>query len=351
MDDLADFAAKFSTHRTGAQLSEFSRFARALPWFDDPQRADAMIATMFWRAWLASDLAHALVSAVTPSGYPPGSLRRSRTIIVPQPKLLRFDLLILDPVMKQWETPRTLSAILPGEMTDILLSAAARAARENPLPGLESVAVQLAVDAVANPQQPWEFVLGPEPQQERLSLSSSPLLVDDQAGHLSTAGVLVEDLAQAGRTGVTAALHGVDGATSVLVNGSVGSIVRTDSITDSAFIEVDVGSISSVPNKGIMSAFAPRGNQSAEFRGAKSGVTPTIISGWDAQVPNPSARRQACVYTRRDAQAGDSGSALLTDDGWIAGFAFERSKPNETPAQCSWIWADSVLNRLNVKLI
>ncbi|HEX3348294.1 MAG TPA: hypothetical protein VHS58_09380 [Acetobacteraceae bacterium] len=347
--ELAEFAAEYAGSEPGIILTEFSGAGRRLAAGigASPESASALIATMFWRAWLASDIAPAFLGPHSPQ---PGAVARSRTIIVPRPRLSRFDLVILDPAIAPGRSPQSMSAVLPGEMRDILMSGAARATVETPIAAIGSDAVALAIDAVANPQQPWRFVIAPEPQQERLSVPSVARSVDDGAGQVSTAGVCVEDATKPGRLGVTAALHGVDNATALTVDGQPGTIIRTDSITDSAFIEVALGHVPTMTVNGALSGMAPRGNQNADFRGSTSGHTSTVISGWDAQVPNPSARRQACVYTRRDAQGGDSGSALVTDDNWIAGFAFERSKIGEVPAQCAWIWAESVLNRLQVKL-
>lgn len=348
--ELSKFAAEYAGSESGVELTEFSAVGRRLVEHGMHfQSAAALIATMFWRAWLASDIAPAFLAVHSSE---PGAIARSRTIIVPRPDLARFDLVILDPAIKPGTPPRAMGAILAsGAMSDILMRGAVRAAVDVPLADVGVDAVVLAVEAMTNPKQPWWFVIAPEPQQERLSVPSNPHTVNDGAGQVSTAGVLVEDATLAGRFGVTAALHGVDGATAVTVAGHAATIIRTDTVTDSAFIEVALGHVPTTTVRGALSGMAPRGNQNAVFAGHQSGTKNTVISGWDAQVPNPSARRQACVYTRRDAQNGDSGSALVTDDDWIAGFAFERSKLGEVPAQCAWIWADSVLNRLQVKLV
>jgi hypothetical protein len=148
-------------------------------------------------------------------------------------------------------------------------------------------------------------------------------------------------------------LHGIgSNASTVKVAGQTGTVIRTHAVTDSAFIEVPTRpSCSAVPTNGIMTGLAPRGSQQAKFVGFTSNQRATTIVGWDPQVPTPSGYRQACIYTGRDAQPGDSGSALVTDDDWIVGFAFERSLPGQNPVQCSWIWAESVMNALQVKLI
>jgi hypothetical protein len=204
-----------------------------------------------------------------------------------------------------------------------------------------------------NGNQPYAVILASAPRVERLYVPSTPLDVFDASiGQNSTAGIVVEDLTKQGRVGVTAALHGISASsTSVTVNGKSGTVIRTSLITDSAFIEVPNPSTSAVTTKGVMSGLAPRGSQNADFVGAVSKKRTTTIVGWDPQVPTPSPHRQACLYTGRDAQPGDSGCALVTDDDWIVGFAFERTLPGQSPVQCSWVWAESVMNGLQVKLI
>jgi hypothetical protein len=323
--------------------------ARLLERIGNEGKVRSLLATNFWRAWLASDLAVSVLKALD---APPGVLSRGRTIIVSQDEGMSFDLVVLDPELPKHFGPKSLSANVRGAMVETLLRGAVRSLIENPIPAIGNEAPQLAVEVSRNGEQPFHVVLGPEPAVERLSVPATPLSVDNGLGATrSTAGVLVEDKSQAGRIGVTAALHGVEPASSVTIAGQTGTVIRTDSITDGAFVELASRPTANVKStNGVMTGMAPRGNQKAEFTGLASATASTVITSWDADVPNPSARRQACLYTPRDAQPGDSGSALITDDDWIVGFAFERTKPGANPEHCSWIWAESVLNRLNVKL-
>jgi hypothetical protein len=266
-------------------------------------------------------------------------------------------MLVLDPALARDFQPKSIRATEVGTMETIIMRGAVSIFADDPIPILGTEGVQLAAEVSRNGEQPFTVVLAPEPAYEHLSSAFVPdpaLLVDNLLGgpaSTSTAGMLVEDVTQSGRSGVTAALHAIETATTVKVGPHSGTVLRYDDVTDSAFIELSP--MPSVPTKtvknGVMSGMAPRGNQQAEFIGSQSKACSTKITGWDSQIPNPSSRRQACVYTARDAQPGDSGSALTTDDDWVVGFAFERTKPGESPLQCSWIWADSVLNRLKVK--
>jgi hypothetical protein len=308
----------------------------------------ALLATNFWRAWLASDIAPSTLSNL---GAAPGALERSRTIITCVDSFAQFHLVVLDPALPGYFQPKA-TGVGQGDMTESLMTGAVRAVRGGQLAYIGTAAPQLAAEVGG---RGLSVLLAREPAFERLAAPMSPLAIDNLSGgsqSISTAGVVVEDLAQAGRFGVTAALHGIDPAATVTVGGQSGTVIRTDPVTDSAFVEyVSSPSVSRRQVKGVMSGMAPRGKQRAEFVGVTSQARQTVITGWDSQVPNPSSRRQACLYTGRNAQPGDSGSALITDDGWIVGFAFERTKPGEDPEQCSWVWADSVLNRLNVKLV
>ena len=325
---------------------------RLLARVGDEGRTLSLLATNFWRAWLGTDFATVLMASL---GASRSVFSRSRTIVVSLDPT-RFDLLVLDPALPQDFQPKSECANVDGAVESIIMGGAVRAFADEPILLLGTESPQLAAE-VGSVEQPFTVLLAPEPAYERLGFGSAsvpdPALSVDNllGGPASTVGIQVEDITQRGRLGVTAALHGVEPATTVKVGTHSGTVVRTDSVTDSAFIEISpTASVSmKVATNGVMSGMTPRGHQRAEFIGSQSKTCPTTITGWDAQIPNPSSRRQACVYTARDAQPGDSGSALVTDDGWIVGFAFERTRPGESPAQCSWVWADSVLNRLKVK--
>ena len=65
-----------------------------------------------------------------------------------------------------------------------------------------------------------------------------------------------------------------------------------------------------------------------------------------ANVNTPNFRRSTVPF--KEALAASLGTpastdelALVTDDDWIVGFAFERTVPGGVPVQCSWIWAES----------
>jgi esterase/lipase superfamily enzyme len=349
VEDLTEFVTRHVGRRSHGTLDLIDSGPGAQRLFKEVGNEGltrALLATNFWRSWLASDSAPSTLASL---GARPGALERSRVIIVSVDEYAQFDLVVLDPTLPREFSPKASPHRAPLEG---LMAGAERAFRRDSISKIGAAASQLAVEVGGGDPSRFSILLAREPEFERLSAPVSPLMIDNlTAGTQSTAGVLVEDLVQSGRLGVTAALHAIDRATAINVDGQKGVVVRTDPVTDSAFIEVALGhSVTTQKINGVMSGIAPRGNQSAKFAGHASQACKTVITGWDPQVPNPSSRRQACIYTRRDAQPGDSGSALVTDDDWIVGFAFERTKPGESPAECSWIWAESVLNRLNVKL-
>jgi hypothetical protein len=272
-------------------------------------------------------------------------------MIHPRRHLERFDLFVFDPGLGADFVPKIID-VSESISESELQFAANLVSVTAPLRYIWEQAPQAARESLRDGKQPFSVLLAASPGYEKLFVPSSPLDVYSVSiGQHSTAGVVVEDLTKQGRIGVTAARHGIGSKPSkVTVNGQTGTVVRVHEITDSAFIEVPRPTRAAKSTHGIMRGFAPRGNQNADFVGVTTAKTTRIMT-WDPQVPDPSPVRQACVYTGRDAQPGDSGCALVTDDDWIVGFAFERTIPGANPIYCSWIWAESVMNGLQVKLV
>jgi hypothetical protein len=347
---LDQFVERFAGSQTGSWLPDLGPVSKRLTATIGNEGVTAsMLATNFWRAWLSSEQTEALLRK---QGASPVDMTELKTIIVPRPRLNRFDLVVFDPGLGADFVPTPINVNGSLRLSELRFGAQL-AATSNPLRYLWEEAPQAVAESFGDGKQPYVAVLAPLPRMERLYVPSTPLnVLDASIGQHSTAGVVVEDLTKQGRLGVTAALHGISvSSTGITVDGNSGTVIRTHPITDSAFIEVPKPSCAAVTAKGVMSGFAPRGSQNAAFVGTKSSKRTTTILGWDPQVPTPSPQRQACVYTGRDAQPGDSGCALVTDDDWIVGFAFERTLPGQSPVQCSWVWAESVMNGLQVKLV
>lgn len=348
--DLQQFMDRYANQHQGADLTAIGPASqRVFAKIGNEGVTRAIVANNYWRAFLASSAYRRTLSLLQASAQ---ALTQARVVVVPRTVIDRFDLLVLDPGLPRGTPPRSLT-VTPGLFRpQDVLAGANRAAQDGVPPAVGSDFLDLAREAAFHDRQEFAVVLAPPPETERLYVPSTPVPVDDLASNISTAGVVVECLTNRRSIGVTAALHGVQGSITVQVDGQRGTLLRSNPVSDSAFIELArQPNAAPLPTNGVMTGMTPRGNQPATFIGAMSGYTMTTITGWDPQIPNPSPYRQALVYTARDAQPGDSGAALVTDDSWIVGFGFERTLPNQHPAQCSWVWAESVLNHLNVKLI
>jgi hypothetical protein len=163
----------------------------------------------------------------------------------------------------------------------------------------------------------------------------------DDAEATSSAGAAVTDAH--GRTGVTVADHAVRGHDKVVVNGVLGTIVSSDPISDSSFVEVDVGAIDVVRGaKGPLSGVSPRQMEVVEFDGMRSGKTATRVAGWDPTILTMESYIQNKIVTDPVTMPGDSGAALIDGEGHILGFAFYTTGLNSQPAHSGWIWAESV---------
>ncbi|HEX6747339.1 MAG TPA: hypothetical protein VF092_08555 [Longimicrobium sp.] len=337
--NLVEFVDRFTDRRRGQDLTRLGpATATLLARIGDAGRAREVIAVNYWRAWLACPDGPRILG---------GAWDRGRPIIVLRRRLGRFDLLVLDPSIPLG-TPPVATLVEPASL-DVR-----EAAMDMFDSGLSPLAGDLSPDLareVAESDHPFAVIVAAAPQYELLAVPSQPMMVSGR-GMESTAGVIVNDRLNPGVVGVTAALHAIADAGTVLVDGQPGVVVRRDARTDSAFITLPT--VPSGPallrTKGVMTSEAPRYNDPASFVGYQSRAHRTVITGADPTIPSPSALRQACLYTNRDAQPRDSGAALVTDDGWIVGFAFERTLPGQSPAHCSWIWAESVLDALGLDL-
>lgn len=321
--------------------------------------ARSIIATLFWQAFIVSEACDRTLNFL---GVSPQGRQNARQIIVPRPALHRYDLLVYDSTIPSSFQPRYVdldTTLFP--MSELMIGAN-RVAQLGLLPDTVAVCEEVMLGALGT----FGVLIAGAPKYEQVLLPGSALRVSvDGRPHpitravptiTSTAGIVVKCLKD-GWVGVTAAFHAVGTMTNEVKvddqNGTVnGTVSRFDHITDSVLIKLQrMPVVNAIPTKGIMAGMTPRAAQPASFIGAKSGRRGTTIKGWDAIIPSPSKFKQACVYTKRDAQPGDSGAALLTDDEWIVGFAFERSRSDELIEECRWIWADSVRKALEVALL
>jgi hypothetical protein len=204
--------------------------------------------------------------------------------------------------------------------------------------------------------QPFGLVITSAPQTELLSCVPSPCCKVLSGGQSSSAGVVAK--ASNLRQGVTAALHAIDTTKGVTVNGQTGTILTTDLISDSCFIELPtLPPVGTKGSNGRLVGMLPRGNENASFEGITSGQTPVVVTGWSLELPDVQTYNQLKVYTTPATNHGDSGAALITDspDDRIVGFAFERTVPIGAPGAqieySSWIWADLVKKALQIEFL
>jgi hypothetical protein len=348
--DMQDFMDKHTGRTPFADLTSLGpvsqRFARRV---GDAELARALIANNFWRAFVESD---AYLRALSRMGASINAAVSSRAIVVPRPDLNRFDLVVLDPGLQGNTSPQAMELGMRYFPPTDAVAGAMNASRSGVPDVIGQDALHLALETAYGGSDVFSVVLAPAPRREFLCVPSNILDVDDQQGELSTAGILVKCNKKPATVGVTAALHAVIAAASnVEVDGVSGTILRSDRLYDTAFIELpSAPSTGILQNQGVMKGMLPRGSQQCSFSGVGSQqTTSTSITGWDAQLPTPSEYRQALIYTKHDAQPGDSGAALVTSDDWVVGFAFERTMYGDNPAYCSWVWADSVLKALDVQ--
>jgi len=160
----------------------------------------------------------------------------------------------------------------------------------------------------------------------------------------SSVGVIATS--RGGRIGVTGALHAVSGpGAAVEVQGVPGTVVSTDAITDSCFIEIDparFGSTASV--SGPLAGMTPRAYETVTFEGCTSGRVDTVVTGWSPELPFTMPGSQTKVLTKPVIAPGDSGCALLEGSDRVVGFAFYRTGFGSTVDFAAWIWAESVFS-------
>jgi len=167
----------------------------------------------------------------------------------------------------------------------------------------------------------------------------------ESEGRTSTAGVLARDAKN--DIVVTTALHGTGPkGTDILVDGHHTTIKAHDEILDAAVAPYDDLVRQSRFLKPLQ--LAPRRGEAVHFEGVASGNVTTVIDSVDMAVPGTPPGNQVKIYTPPVLNYRDSGAALVTDDNYVAGFAFQRTGSNEVLQYSSWIWASSVFVALGI---
>lgn len=201
-----------------------------------------------------------------------------------------------------------------------------------------------AIDALIHAMTEWSplyIAVAATPETETL-VAPAPLEATSGT-ETSTVGAFAHD--RNGKKVVTLAYHGTgDPGTTVDIDGHATVVSEADPIVDAA--------IAPFPWSASLAAGvlqSPIGQSAAvEFSGFTSGSVQTVISGTDVDVPHAPQGVQVKVYTPRVVNHGDSGSALLTTNRELVGFAFRKTKRGQPISYASWIWALSVYTSLQL---
>jgi hypothetical protein len=340
--DLQSFADKWSDDQEGTQLDSVGPHCRRLfQHLRNEGKTRSYVATKFWQSFLGSV---SILRAAKGLDIDYRYLVGCDKVVVYRPAFERFDLLFL--VHEKLSEPRHLSISLQDEEIfdgfDAWNKGTMSRVDDMNNPGLVVEAVHAG--------QPFGMIVATAPQSE-LTYAPSPWCgVDPGTGVSSSVGIIAKD--KAGRKGVTTALHAIGIAKNVMVNGVSGTVVTTNLISDSCFIEMSATpSCGSKGQKGPLSGLLPRGNQSAEFENNQSKIVKTVITGWSPELPTVQQYNQLKIYTQKDTDPGDSGAVLVTDDDYLAGFAFERTQFGAPIEFSTWIWADLVGQNLQLEFV
>lgn len=191
-----------------------------------------------------------------------------------------------------------------------------------------------------------EVILTSRPRMERLSVPSRMVPVRNSKER-STAGILCTD--RSGQLGITACFHGTGPEkTDVTVDGLPAQVTLANEVQDLVFIPLPEGLELTKMSPLHRVRTKPPGVSPASFNGLTSGLRFTHINSTDAGLERRRASLQLKVQTPADTDRGDSGAALVDEENFIVGFAFEKSAYGEFPQITDWIWAANALNALDL---
>lgn len=311
--------------------------SRLVNYIGEESRANSYIASNFWKALVSSTYMgqhHYLGLGIQ-------LFLSAEKIIVYSSHRNQFDLLIFSPVPveeRKFQIQPDSNQIGDGWIT----WSRQITGRLDPVLWNPSLAIEASRSAS------FGLAIMPRPPMRPVSAPDPPVQIQCPAGN-STAGVVAQ---RRGKDGVTGAFHAVRPHTTVTITGASYNVVADDAISDSCFIEIDPApSVGTAVTQGVMRNMLPRGKQAAAFgRGSPTRTVNTTIAGWALELPHVNLNRQDKVYTTNDLSTGDSGSALVTDDGYVIGFAFEEASGTGANDPSSWIWAHSVVEALDLTI-
>lgn len=339
--DLADLADRWLGADPGAPLTLAGPACRRLhEALHDEGRANPVIATMYWRAFMETP---AFSRGLAGLGASAGAIEHPDVLVVPHAGGTRHDLVVLDPGFAQPEPSSGVVDATADELAGAWERLSGRA--HESLRGAvgewpTSMLVQVIAEAASFERFGVVIVPAPPTVPTRCPSPAWPVGGEQEAA-TSSAGAIVVD--SDGRKGVTVADHAVRGYAKVMVNGRIGTVISSDAISDSSFVEVDVSGAGECSGaKGPLRGVSPRHMEVVTFDGMRSGRTTTRVVGWDPTILTVDSYIQNKIVTEPVTVQGDSGAALVDGDGYILGFAFYTTGLNAHPAHSGWIWADSV---------
>lgn len=294
------------------------------------------------------------------SAYRPGA--DSRYIIAPGSEAGQLVVVILDPQVGFDDSRRLTGEIdfHPGEIVGVMdeMRDAARAFQGRGQGGLQGAGRQVEIDVLAHmkPTEAANLVWEIKPEVLVTHLpkmvplcAPRPHISLQSGGQVSTAGIFCRDAD--GELGITGCYHGTGAVgTDVTVGLRSFKVKHADAVQDIVFIPL--GKDYNVPDlvgiKGPVANRAPGQGDNVRFEGSTSGDVSTRIASYDAGLLRRRATVQLKLQTRPDANAGDSGAALIDDDDHVLAFAFERTDYGDFPEFTDWIWADNALAALGL---
>jgi S1-C subfamily serine protease len=352
--NVADFLDDLIGGGPGTDLAEAGpACARIADDLDDSRDASGVIATVLWSLISRSRSFTGLMHEVTlSSADPSGTFVIAHPLFAPQP---RFDLLVLHsamagqpPAVRRVQPPvaepHSLEALheLPKQLahpTSFWLEAAQEVF------GVQEPAVVFA-EPPAELDTAGLACLAPDPSLDVRAERGSP--------RSTSIGVVVRCADD--EVGLTTALHGLGNpsASEAWIADQRAKVAAAHAISDSAILKLDDAHSLDLLNGdrivGPLSGRTPRqGDPPAHFNGATSRRQRTYVTGWSPDLLMVTPWNQVKVLTTPESVPGDSGAALVDEEGYVLGFAHAVSDFSTPMPFSTWIWADSVFRAHNLK--
>ncbi|MFD2963707.1 MULTISPECIES: hypothetical protein [Olivibacter] len=224
---------------------------------------------------------------------------------------------------------------------------------QNTLDLLESDLFEYSIDQIE-----WPIIVC-KPPERILSCyhpdESHGVAVNSDGSYNSLAGIYTQDVS--GDYGATVCLHCFPnsyveiGKTQVIIHGLQGIVKSVNNITDSCFVKLDLNESQITqykPYKGPLLGVTPREFESCFFYNRDGKKIKSEVIGWSPDILNYEPYNQVKVLTSPHTNPGDSGTALIDNNGNVLGFAFYRTGLDALKQFSAWIWAASVFKSHNL---